>query len=139
MTLAGILLLFVSIAGCLGNMVSGFFLAQEASSLDQLHLILAFISLGAAGIGTVLLVRASEKVFESLLQSQEATRERLDHLQGLKQKAFYLSLTAVGLAVLSLITGSLSHAGEWPLIHIILGVALVGSLILSLLEWRKLY
>lgn len=122
------------------NINSGLNLSADSEYSAEFHLIRALGILFSITLGTLLLMRASSRYFQavagSLLDSDK--QEDLGGLSKLRSQAFGAGLGMILLSIVSLITGTISHAGSFPFLHGVLGFGISVLVILSLALWVQL-
>ncbi len=136
-----LLLLAVGFLGAAANILTGLGLSQEENSGATQHLSTALISVFCLIAGGFLSIYASKKILflanqRVLLSSQnEESTPHLLMLTAIRQRALYFSLLVIVFSLTNLITGTFSHAGQFPLVHAILGFALAALSLISLILW----
>lgn len=144
-----IVLLAVGFIGSLANIFLGFGLSKNSSADSDQHLVIALGSLFFVVIGGIAAIRFSKiylQSFEQDVLSPESTPEhsrltplqKLKRLQEQRQNALNLVLVAFVILVLSLISGTISQSGRFPIVHGILGIGLALTLFNSIIRWISL-
>ena len=121
-----------------GNLLTGFFLSQSTDASPILHLILALGSLAFGIMGHFVLSHASQRSLEEAAVSglltdsiRETTRVTLKNAQA-------YGFVSLAILVISIITGTIAHAGRWPIIHIVSAISLILVFGKTLILWKRL-
>lgn len=112
----------IGLSGLIGlgiNVWQGWQLSHQTESESSGHLSVGLLSLFALWTGLLGLIVTS----------------RLSAKTSERAKALAPSLGAFILSVLSLISGTISHAGTFPLLHGILGISLFLTSMVSIFHW----
>lgn len=129
-------LLGAGILGLIWNFWLGWNLAQTPMDNADSHLVTGLFSLILISAASLLGIWTNEKKFEQIQKKGDQNDRALNQLLQEKQQTMMMSLGALGLSVIAIITGTISHSGKFPVIHFVLAIAL---LVLSLLVfWRWL-
>lgn len=147
-------LLFVLCLGLLGlaccalfyNVLGGWNLAHQEHASSDNHLTLALLTVGAVFVGALGLFETSRRILYDvqkhyLLNSSPSPDQDafLRNLSTKRKKALSATLFLSITGVLSLITGTISHAGQLPLVHGILGLGLTALGGVSFFHWMKFF
>lgn len=142
MKIFGFISLFASFGFVVANIFSGLILTQNSESeLVDGHFLRGALLIIFNILGNIFLIQSSKKSLntleENLLDSnnQDEARSKLHALHEKKQKAFIGAITAILISLVSLITGTVSHGGQFPLLHGGLGFVLTLIVIWNLLQW----
>ena len=134
----GIMLWAVSGLMIAGNLLTGFLLSQSTEASPILHLILALGSLAFGIIGHFVLTQSSQRLLEEAAVSgllTDSTRETVRVTMKKSQAYGFISLATL---VLSIITGTIAHAGQWPIIHILSAICLIMLFGTTFILWKRL-
>jgi hypothetical protein len=134
----GIMLWTLSALMIVGNLLTGFFLSQSAEVSPILHLILALGSLAFGIIGHFVLSQSSQRLLEEAAVAgslSDSTRETVRVTMKNAQAHGFVSL---GVLVVSIITGTIAHAGRWPIVHILSALFLILLFGKTFILWKKL-
>lgn len=132
MKLSSLSFLVLSFAATLVNIRSGLIMSETNDHDADNHFL-------AAIIGLVFLLIAGFAVFRMLQEIHDTLRRQLlenetpetttalAQFEKQKENLLFLVFGAAGLGVVSLITGTISHAGSFPWLHGLMGFALLGT------------
>jgi hypothetical protein len=128
--LLSLFLIVLSILGFIYNIFAGFDLTKSADLSPDNHLVLGLLSYGFSIIAQMGAIFFSSKLLfdknkSHVLSSGGESDSPLQILSAERQFAVWHSLVVIVLGLVSVITGTISHAGRQPLIHIVFGFLLV--------------
>lgn len=126
------------------NILSGLRLTWGQGEAAEGHLIRAILVVVSAIIGQILLFQASQKQMEAeqakLLENDSLeSKQRFQSLHQKKQYAYQMAFALVLLSLLSMVTGTISHEGSFPILHGGLGFLLTGITLASFVLWLRLF
>ncbi len=121
-----------------GNLLTGFFLSQSAETSPILHLILALGSLAFGIVSHFILSQNSQRLLEEAVVSGNLTDSSRETLRVTMKNAQASGFVGLAILVVSIITGTIAHAGRWPIIHIVAAICLVIFFGKTLILWKKL-
>jgi hypothetical protein len=132
--------------GTLLNIYLGFGLTKEMNIASDQHLTIALFSLFFTILGGIGTIRFSKIYLESyeleLLKpqtSENTALQKFKRMQILRNKANTLVLSAFVILLLSVISGTISQSGRFPLVHGLLGISLSVVLISSITRWIQIF
>ncbi|TVQ77668.1 MAG: hypothetical protein EA369_08775 [Bradymonadales bacterium] len=128
----GLTILVFSFVLSVLNLVSGLQLSQSMSASAEGHFIRAILALSTALIGQCSLLVSSQTWLEDLGIQQLAD---MDRARADRQMALAYSFAHLITVVAAVITGTISYAGSFPIVHGILGFALTIVGLISLSFW----
>jgi len=136
----GLTLLALAAVGFVYNIFLGFGLTKSSGLAPDQHLSAALIANGVALVANILLIKVSHTYLKHLTfflanSKAESNIEFFDETRETRQKAVWNSLIVIVLGLVSLVTGTISHAGRFPLIHIVFGIALVALAFITIFWW----
>jgi hypothetical protein len=138
-SLSGFLL---GIAGLIGNVVTGFSLTRQVAADSDLHLTIALSSVALVIFSGMGLVFASQRrlslLQEKTLLTKQSESPHLGLLSEKRSQAVYFSIFVMICCVINLVSGTISQAGRFPLIHGLFGFLLVGLSVMTLSFWIRL-
>lgn len=121
--------------GCLTNIVLGFGLTKDMAAASDQHLSVALLSLFFLFAGGIGAIRFSKIYLESLEGDALKKSTNLKDLQVLRQKAVTPTITIFVILTLSLISGTISQSGRFPLVHGLLGFSATFVTLLAIWHW----
>ena len=139
----GLIFVLLGTCGIFFNIYLGFGLTGiTVNNTANLHLSVALGSVFFLIVGSVSLIRGSRDLLFDI-QKHSLTEKTFDknllaQLQELRQKSLSLALLGIAAAVLSLITGTVSQTGRFPLVHGLIGFALAGISFSAVFLWIQL-
>jgi hypothetical protein len=132
---SSLVLLLLGTLGIFANIYLGFGLTRDTAAQADLHLTCALASVSFLILGSVGLIQSSKK--QLLLRLRQGSEEGHE-LQDLRQRCLSLALVGIAVAILSMITGTISQAGRFPLVHGLIGFALAGLSFATIYLWINL-
>ncbi|MDB5037571.1 MAG: hypothetical protein JWQ35_1099 [Bacteriovoracaceae bacterium] len=132
-------LLLLGLLGIFMNIYTGLFLTKNQAAESDFHLIVALISVGVMVIGSIGLIQSSQKLLsesqEKILLSKKQSSGGLLLSGERRSKAVSASIFLIVCCVINLISGTISQAGRFPLIHGLFGFVLAGLAIAASIAW----
>lgn len=122
------------------NLFSGFELSNNSHADPQFHLLRALGMLSAAILSSSGLIFFSHKWLDQKSKALMFSGKSPDaKLFAMRSAAVLPAIIVILLSVLSLISGTISHAGRLPLLHAALGFGVSIGILVSLGFWIKLF
>ncbi|MBN8462821.1 MAG: hypothetical protein J0M01_08395 [Dechloromonas sp.] len=139
----GLIFVLLGTLGIFFNIYLGFGLTGiTVNNTANLHLSFALSSVFFLIVGSIFLIRGSRDLLFDIqrhsLAEKTFNKNKLSALQELRQKSLSLALLGIAASVLSLITGTISQTGRFPLVHGLIGFALAGISFSALYLWIQL-
>lgn len=121
MKIIGLILNFVGLLASLATAFVGWNLSQEPEADASIHLFLAFLILITLILSQILLLKSTQHI----------TADKRD-------KCLAPAFAVIALSLLSLMTGSISHAGQLPILHGLLGIGICFASANAFIRWTLL-
>ena len=130
---------FAGIVGLFYNGWLGWHLAHDRHLAPEKHLVLGLASLGFVFVGHFALLPHSQALIQKaflmkLFPQDSPFWKEIAHL---RQSTLSKGFVVIGLSLLSLITGTISHAGHLPILHLGGSVVLLIAAIATLFGWIR--
>lgn len=138
----GFLLLTFSLVLIALNIISGLKLSYRELQSAEIHLFQAIGIILCTVVGNLLLFKDSENsIQEKQLEwmENENNKPQIEKLQRMKEKCFPSAIVAILACLVSLVTGTIAHPGQFPLLHGGLGFILTGASLTAIVQWIRLY
>ncbi|PIR23754.1 MAG: hypothetical protein COV44_00985 [Deltaproteobacteria bacterium CG11_big_fil_rev_8_21_14_0_20_45_16] len=127
--------LFLSLVAMSLNIWTGWQLSgiESPGALTERHFLQALALVGGILGGNIWLFSLSQKRIENSLSDENIARRLIK----VRRQTFPWALISMMLCLISLITGSIAHPGSFPFLHGILGFSVLGSSIVSFVNWLR--
>lgn len=135
--LIGLGLLALSFVLSVLNLISGIQLSQTTSAPADGHFLRALISLGTAVAGQITLLVSSQNWIEELVSHLQKSEEKVQSWRLMRQSVLPWVFGHFVVVLTAIITGTVSYAGSFPLVHGIIGIALIGVALTALVIWIR--
>ncbi len=115
------------------NIIMGIQLTQSASQDSSVHLAIALSVAVLHLLGSLFMMIFTKKKFEELALISDFSK--VSTLQRSRETNIRISLTAVGVSIVSILTGTSSSSDDIPWIHAIIGCTLCAVSFLNWIKW----
>jgi len=119
------------------NLLTGILLSQSSETSPIVHLLLALGSLFLGLLSHFLLIKQGQRKLELLATQSGLDSKIREDVRLLNKGAQASGFVSLSFLVVSLITGTLAQAGQWPLVHIIAAVAIITFSSQTLIRWVR--
>lgn len=121
------------------NVLSGFALTNRIESAAEGHLIRGIAVCVFSFMGHILCLLASDRATQKLREKwvEAASAHQVVHIRQSQEMAHLWSWLAAGAVVPSLITGTIAQPGSFPVVHGVLGFALIVAGVVAVTFWLR--
>lgn len=127
----------VGTGAVLFNVYLGFALTKDMAAASDQHLTVGLLGIGFLAVGVVGSVYSSKSLLNEAQKRKlllgDSSGGSLSNLDQVRQKLVNLGISAVALMLLSLITGTISQTGRFPLVHGLVGFSVAGVCVFTII------